>query len=132
MIQSIQSVGFLVGLISVFLTVLFAQTITRPLKRLNQAAKEVGKGNLAINLPPAGNNEIGSLTNSFKKMTIQLRELISELTAHRDELSKSNQELEHEIQQRKQTEKALQRFSDGKDQPLRLHQIRGQILQICD
>lgn len=111
-IQSIQSVGFLVGLISVFLTVLFAQTITRPLKRLNQAAEEVGKGNLSVNLPPAGNNEIGSLTNSFKKMTIQLRELISELTAHRDDLSKSNQELEHEIQQRKQTEKVLQTFSN--------------------
>lgn len=111
-IQSIQSVGFLVGLISVFLTVLFAQTITRPLKRLNQAAKEVGKGNLAINLPPAGNNEIGSLTNSFKKMTIQLRELISELTAHRDDLSKTNQELEHEIQQRKQSENALHTFTN--------------------
>ena len=111
-IQSIQSVGFLLGLISVFLTVLFARTITQPLKRLEQAAQEVGKGNLAINLPPAGNNEIGNLTNSFKKMTLQLRAVISELTAHRDSLSKINDELEREIRQRKETEKALQKFTN--------------------
>ncbi len=111
-IQSIQGVGALVGLIAVFFTVLFARTITRPLKRLNQAVEEVGRGNLAINLPTAGNNEIGNLTNSFKRMTIQLRELISELTTHRDDLSKSNHELEREVLQRQQTEAALQAFTN--------------------
>ena len=111
-IQSIQLVGFLIVSLAAIFAVFFARTITRPLKRLSEAAEEVGKGNLSIHLPPAGNHQIGRLTNSFEKMTGQLRDLISQLTARRDELSKANQELESEITQRKLAEVALQKSNE--------------------
>jgi signal transduction histidine kinase len=62
---------FAIGaLISLFL----AFSITRPLQTLNEAARRVAAGDLAVRLKPEGGDEIRSLTRTFNEMVVSLRE----------------------------------------------------------
>ncbi len=75
--------GVMVGAIAVVLAstlaMVGARTVTRPLITLGAAAEQIGIGNLDTPLPPARHDEIGRLTVSFENMTVQLRDLISNL-----------------------------------------------------
>jgi diguanylate cyclase (GGDEF)-like protein len=48
--------------------------IVRPLGRLSGAAAKVAAGDLAVQLPPGGTGELGSLTQVFNTMVARLRE----------------------------------------------------------
>ncbi|MBE7468814.1 MAG: hypothetical protein DPW09_02430 [Anaerolineae bacterium] len=65
----------LAGLIALFV----AQTLTRPLVRLGAAAEKIGQGMLDTPLPPAGDDEIGRLSHSFRSMVSELRNLFDSL-----------------------------------------------------
>jgi PAS domain-containing protein len=99
----------LAGLVALFV----ARAITRPLGRLAAATNEVGAGKLDISLPPAGGDEVGRVTSNFADMAARLRDLIGSLEAREVQLSKTNEELEIEISERKRAEEAL-RQSEAK------------------
>jgi len=52
---------------------ILSQRITIPIQRLNAAAKEVGAGNLDVDIPSKLNDEIGELTTSFNHMAQELK-----------------------------------------------------------
>ena len=55
--------------------VLFAgAAVLRPLRQLEESAKQIAKGNLDIALPVRANDEIGQLGRAFNDMAAQLRE----------------------------------------------------------
>ena len=47
--------------------------ITKPVKRLTRAAKEIGKGNFDISIEYDSPDEIGQLTQSFNAMARELK-----------------------------------------------------------
>jgi signal transduction histidine kinase len=51
---------------------LFSRSVTKPIKELNNATKEVEKGNYDIRLEIKSNDEIGSLKSAFNKTTAAL------------------------------------------------------------
>jgi signal transduction histidine kinase len=51
-----------------------SKRITIPIQQLNNAAKEVGSGNLDVDIPIKLGDEIGELTTSFNQMAIELKE----------------------------------------------------------
>ncbi len=59
----------LVILIAVYLS----KRITKPIKILNDAANEIGKGNLDTGIEVVSDDEIGQLASAFKKMTQELQ-----------------------------------------------------------
>lgn len=76
------------GLIGITLIILFAvicvmivaNNLTRPLKVLTNAVEKLGQGDLSINLKDIStHDEIGQLSKTFNKMTLQLRQHIDEL-----------------------------------------------------
>ena len=70
----------ILALVAVGIFVFFvSRTVTQPIKRLATAAQEMGAGNLTATLPPASNDEVGQLTNSFGQMAVQLRQTVGQL-----------------------------------------------------
>lgn len=61
------------------LTTLFAKFLTKPIKTLNEGAKEVTKGNLDIKIEQNTDDEIGELANSFNIMIDSIKSNIDEL-----------------------------------------------------
>jgi len=102
--QSLQTMYLL--LLLVILTVMvftfyLTRSITRPVKSLQMATLEIGKGKFDTPLDVDVGGEIGELATSVREMTANL----SRVTASRDELNK-------EILERKQMEKARQKLMD--------------------
>ena len=50
--------------------------ITRPLEKLTRAAEEIANGNMDVELPPAGEDEVGILTNSLAVTVASLKQHI--------------------------------------------------------
>lgn len=65
---------FFVGVIfSLFIGLLMAQGITKPLQILTLGAREVGRGNLSKKVDLKTNDELEELSHAFNKMTDELR-----------------------------------------------------------
>ncbi|MBI5181253.1 MAG: HAMP domain-containing protein, partial [Nitrospirae bacterium] len=59
---------------SIFIVLFFANSVVKPIIKLRDAAAEVGRGNLGIELKIKSRDEIGELTDSFNKMSKSLQE----------------------------------------------------------
>ena len=65
--------------LSVILTRLVTARITKPLEQLTEAAKLTNEGSYDFKLEYNGKDEVGTLTNSFRRMTEHMKEHISDL-----------------------------------------------------
>ncbi|MCE5194760.1 MAG: HAMP domain-containing protein [Nitrospiraceae bacterium] len=90
------------GGVAILLSIIFSSRLTKPIKKLASAAKQISEGNLKSRVKSTGNDEIGKLSESFNIMAKSLelqeslrRRLISN-TAHelRTPLSAMRGELE--------------------------------------
>jgi len=113
---------FLLGWISIVLT----NSINRPLTDVVNVANEVGSGNFSVKIKASNNDEIGILKETFRTMIGKINQLIGEkdkafnelLIAKKLEennakkLSKLNQELISEIDERKKVEAELSKHRD--------------------
>ena len=71
-------ISFIVAIVFGFVS---AVNISRPIRKLNLAMEEVGRGDLTVKTEAESNDEIGSLSLTFNKMTVDLREY--EKTTHK-------------------------------------------------
>jgi two-component system sensor histidine kinase BaeS len=62
----------ILGGFALLLSVIFSSSLTRPIKRLASAAKEISKGNLKTSVKVASSDEIGELSKSFNAMARNL------------------------------------------------------------
>ena len=60
--------------LSLLLGLFFSSTLTRPLKELINATRDVAQGNLEREVPVRSKDELGELTKSFNKMEPQLKQ----------------------------------------------------------
>ena len=79
LIRRILIAAGVVLLLSVLLTHIFTRNITRPLKQLTEAAKQTNEGNYDFKLDYNGNDEVGTLTKTFKRMADHMKEHINDL-----------------------------------------------------
>ena len=70
-------------LIAIFvtITVIFSARITKPIKKLTEAAEEINKGNYNVKLDYDGKDEIGVLTTTVNKLVENLGGYIDDLNA---------------------------------------------------
>lgn len=73
----LSSVTLLIGLV---LSISVIKSITKPMKKLINATKEIANGNLNTNIRSDKKDEIGILSREFSKMVITLNDLIDNLT----------------------------------------------------
>ncbi|TVY01276.1 sensor histidine kinase [Cohnella terricola] len=85
------SIGFIFLAISVFITILLSNSITRPILKLKQTMKFVSGGDLGVRAEVKYKDEIGTLTNEFNRMIRNTSELMDDL------LDKRKKEEEYEL-----------------------------------
>ncbi|MFA5252386.1 MAG: PAS domain S-box protein, partial [Phycisphaerae bacterium] len=118
---------FIIIVLSGVMAFSIAQSISEPIKRLSEGAEIIGGGNLDYKIGINLKDEIGQLSRSFDKMTVDLKQT----TASRDELS-------IEVRERKEAEEALQAsearyrrlFEAARDGILILDADSGQIVDV--
>jgi class 3 adenylate cyclase len=59
---------------ALLLSLALADSLLGPIKNIDEAAQQVGKGNLQVKLPALGNDELGRLSLTFNNMVEGLRE----------------------------------------------------------
>lgn len=74
------AIAFLALLLAfVILIMKYSERITKPLQKLTEAAEQIDKGNYDCALDYDGKDEIGALTNTFRRVTANLKKSISAL-----------------------------------------------------
>ena len=73
LVGRIVCLALLTSAVFVFITLQMAKTIIRPLKQLNEAAKDLVDGRLDVNLNIKSNDELGTLASSINETAHQLK-----------------------------------------------------------
>ncbi|MDF1499645.1 MAG: ATP-binding protein [Anaerolineales bacterium] len=100
--RTIIGFGTAIAVLVTFLGVLFGQSLTRPLRQLERAARAIGEGDLDQTIDVHTPDEIGELANSFNEM-------VARLTA-------SNEMVEHSLYLMRSLETAGQRLQRVHDE----------------
>lgn len=72
--RAVTLAGLAAGLFALLIGTLFSRRITRPLRRLQQAAQTVAAGDLAARVPVASRDELGEVADAFNRMAERLSE----------------------------------------------------------
>lgn len=111
--------GYVLSLLLIALVIIFLATwaglylakgITDPIKELAEATNRLAEGDLDVTIDRVSNDEIGSLVNSFNRMTSDLRQSQQTIRQANLDLQLSNQELE---QRRRYMETVLANVTAG-------------------
>ncbi len=73
------------ALLGVFASIVIAQSINDPLKRITQAAKDIAKGNLNINLPVLTKDEMSQLFAAFNDVRNTIQHIIDDVVKMKTE-----------------------------------------------
>lgn len=90
MFSVILAVAFLSLLLCLFLAEKMSNTMTRPLKQLTGAMQKVENGNLEEQIEINRQDELGELSESFNRMTRELKEYMELQVQHQQELNDAN------------------------------------------
>ena len=94
--QTASIISIVTILITAALSGIFILRITRPIQRLVEETKEIGKGNLDYQIKTTDKGEIGELSRAFSDMTVNLKKTMV-----------SNERLAEEVESRKAAESKL-------------------------
>ncbi len=83
--------------VSIALGIITARLITKPIRRLNEAAKAIAQGDLNQAVEISSANELGILAGSFNQMASQLRESFTELENRVEERTNALQQSEEKF-----------------------------------
>ncbi len=89
----------LVLLVAFILGSFFTQQISKPIRRLTDAAIQVGEGNFNYKIPSTRSDELGKLEQTFNKMIDEIRQKREELIKYEKELAwkEMAKQVAHEI-----------------------------------
>lgn len=79
LVRVILIISAVVLLVMSALTMIYTRRITRPLEQLTEAAERVNGSNYDFTLEYKGDDEVGRLTSTFKRMADHMKEHISDL-----------------------------------------------------
>lgn len=82
-------ISIFIFVIVLIVIVIISRRITFPIQKLNQAALEVGAGNLDVEIHTKSDDEIGELTETFNQMVEKLRFQTTELASERSKSLRS-------------------------------------------
>jgi two-component system nitrogen regulation sensor histidine kinase NtrY len=93
-IFSLIMVFTMVMMLSTWVGLWLAKGISEPIQQLVEATHEISKGNLNVRVPPAGDDEIGRVVDSFNAMTADLERSKDEIQSANRALQAQNEQVE--------------------------------------
>ncbi|MBE0430919.1 MAG: HAMP domain-containing protein [Dehalococcoidia bacterium] len=84
---SIISAMAITALVIILAGWLIARLITRPIRRLTAASREMASGQLGQRIALAGGNEVRELSRAFNEMSLKLKEMVDTVSADRARLA---------------------------------------------
>ncbi len=94
LIKKIIIVSAVLLIVAVLLTMRFAEKLTKPLRKLTEAAKQVNDGNYDVELEHYGDDEVGVLSHTFGQLIEHQKKYIEELNDLNKKLKDDNTTLE--------------------------------------
>ena len=85
--RTIFTITVVVTLLAMLLAWIIADRTTRPVRELTAVAERMAAGNLDTHLLPAGHDEVGQLTDAFKRMADQIRHDVTSLAQEQSRLA---------------------------------------------
>lgn len=114
------------GLVALFSFMLGAY-LTGQLKVLRSAARDISKGNLDVELPVHGSDEIADVTRAFNKMASNLRDASVRRDQFEQQLRSLNQSLESRVKER--TEDLIHKNQDLENANREIKDTQAKLLQ---
>lgn len=93
--RNLLAAGVPLVLVAVGLAAVLARQVLRPIRLLSDGARRMSGGDLDVRLPTTGRDEIAELTRAFNDMAHRVLEGRTSLEQARDELARSNAELQY-------------------------------------
>jgi class 3 adenylate cyclase/HAMP domain-containing protein len=116
-------IGTAVALIGLIFGIFFADTLSRPLRRLQRGVKEIGAGNFAVAVPEKGAREVVDLAHSFNDLGQQLTDYIAKRDFIRDTFGRY---VTREVVQRLlESEEALALGGETREVTILMSDLRG-------
>ena len=103
-------VGILALFIAIWLGIYMAKSISIPIMELSKGTQKVAQGDLDVHINATASDEIGSLVDSFNKMTKDLKDTRDQVSLAHKQLQEQNSEIE---EQRQHMEIVLKTISAG-------------------
>ena len=114
------------GLVALF-SFLLGAYLTGQLEVLRGAARDISKGDLNVELPVRGNDEIADVTRAFNKMTSNLRDASARRDQFEQQLKSLNQSLESRVKER--TEDLSNKNQDLENATREIKDTQAKLLQ---
>ena len=116
MIFIIIAAAIILVVIFSIVTLRFTGRITKPLRELTDAARQIDEGNYDVRLDYDGKDEVGLLTRTFRQLTGHLKTYIGDLNnlAYADALTSVHNKGAYDLYVRELQEKILGSDGDGK------------------
>ncbi len=118
------AIYFFALVLDAWLAILLAKTIVRPIEFLQKTTHQFASGNLQARAEILAADEVGELAHNFNLMADRIIALFEEAQLGIEEQKRLNQQLQQEIQERQEVEKAL-RTSQQLQQTLLDHLPQG-------
>jgi len=87
------AIGITVLVLVVFLALAFRRLVSNPLQEATRLAGEIADGNLTVNIPIRGRDEVGRMCKALGSMVDRLREVVSGVKAASDNVTTGSQAL---------------------------------------
>lgn len=104
--------GIITAILALTIGIVISKTITGPIGRAVDAAKELAKGNLTIQIKPNGNNEVGVLLTALQTTADSLKQIILKMSNASDQLGYASDNLTTITTQSSQGVKEQQHMTD--------------------
>ncbi|MEE9323083.1 MAG: ATP-binding protein [Candidatus Aenigmarchaeota archaeon] len=90
-------ITIVVVIFTILIGIFISRSITKPIIRLRDAAKEIGEGKLGTKIEVKSGDEVGDLASAFRQMTEHLEASKKQLEGHTEELEGKVQERTGEL-----------------------------------
>ncbi|WP_440115742.1 methyl-accepting chemotaxis protein [Paenibacillus sp. QZ-Y1] len=125
--KDIRMATLMVILTATFLTLVFiiwfTRSLLRPIKRLQESARAVSKGDLTVKMETGRKDEVGDLAKYFERMVDNLRMMILGVQETTEQVSASSQELSASADQTtkaiEHSTMAIQELAEGAEQQVK-------------
>ncbi len=104
--------GIITAILAFAVGVFISQTITKPIGSAVDAAKELAQGNLTVQIPRYGNNEVGVLLTALQTTADSLKGIIVKMSDANDQLGSASDNLTAITTQTSQGVKEQQQMTD--------------------